>query len=113
MTEQKEIFVGFAEERLKKAFLELKEGKGAESNLYEFLNRAFDDLKKDPFRAIKIPRNLWPRDYIRKYEIDNLWKYDLPNGWRLIYTVRANQVTVLAVVLEWFEHKEYERRFGY
>ena len=109
----RETVVGFADERIKNAFLALKHGKGAEPHLYEFLNRAFDDLKQDPFCSMKIPKKLWPKEYIRKYGIDNLWKYDLPDGWRLIYTVRANQVMVLTVVLEWFDHKEYERRFGY
>ncbi|NYZ77169.1 hypothetical protein H0O02_02535 [Candidatus Micrarchaeota archaeon] len=113
MKTSKDILVGFADEKLKIAFEELKRGKGAEPHLYEFLDRAFDDLKKDPFCGIKIPKKFWPKDYIVKYEIDNLWKYDLPDGWRLIYTIRANQVTILSVVLEWFDHKEYERRFGY
>lgn len=109
----RETSVGFADEKIKAAFLALKRGKGAEPHLFEFLGRAFDDLKQDPFCGIKLSKKLWPKDYIRKYEIDNLWKYDLPDGWRLIYTVRANQVMILTVVLEWFDHKEYERRFKY
>jgi Txe/YoeB family toxin of Txe-Axe toxin-antitoxin module len=77
------------------------------------LDRAFDDLKKNPFCGTKIPHKLWPRQYQIKYRIDNLWKYDLPDGWRMIYTIRADQITILAVVLEWFNHKEYEKRFRY
>ena len=42
----KKVFVGFADEKIKQAFLALKHGKGAESHLYEFLDRAFEDLKK-------------------------------------------------------------------
>ncbi|MFH2101124.1 MAG: hypothetical protein ABII71_03480 [Candidatus Micrarchaeota archaeon] len=113
LSSEKEIFVGFADEKLKRAFQDLKEGKGAEPRLYEFLNRAFDDLKKDPFCGIKIPKKLWPKDYIKKYGVDNLWKYDLPDAWRLIYTIKADEVTILAVVLEWFDHKSYEKRFKY
>ena len=109
----KNILVGFADTKIKQAFLSLKNGKGSELHLYEFLNRAFDDLKKDPSCGIKIPKQLWPKEYIKKYVINNLWKYDLPDGWRLIYTIQANQITILTVVLEWFDHKEYERRFGY
>ncbi|MEK6979454.1 MAG: hypothetical protein AABW86_04490 [Candidatus Micrarchaeota archaeon] len=109
----KENMVGFADEKIKRAFLDLNQGKGAEQQLCEFLNRAFDDLKFNPFCGIKIPKTLWPKEYVRKYSIDNLWKYDLPDGWRLVYTIRANQVTILTVVLEWFDHKEYERRFNY
>lgn len=113
MNTEKETIVGFADEKIKQAYLSLKKGKGAEPHLIEYLDRAFDDLKADPFCGIKIPKDLWPKEYIKKYEINNLWKYDLPDGWRLIYTTRANQVSILTVVLEWFDHKEYERRFGY
>ena len=109
----KVIHVGFADEKIKQAFLDLQKGKGAEADLYSYLDQAFDQLKKDPGCGIKISRKKWPKEYIKKYQIDNLWKIDLPDGWRVIYTIRANQVTVLTVVLEWFDHKEYERRFGY
>jgi len=81
--------------------------------LFEFLNRAIDDLKEDPYSGIKIPKKLWSKDYVRKYKVDNLWKYDLPNAWRLIYTIKADKVTIIAVLLEWFDHKKYERKFKY
>ena len=48
-----------------------------------------------------------------KYEIDNLWKYDLPNGWRLIYAVQKNEIIVISIVIEWLNHKDYERKFKY
>lgn len=110
---EKQQYVGFADEKLKKAYEELKKGKGAEPRLPEFLDRAFDDLKKDPFCGIKIPKNKWPKDYIKKYGITNLWKYNLPNAWRLIYTIKADSVSIISIILEWFDHKEYERRFNY
>ncbi len=60
MTDCRDVLVGFADERIKRAFDELKAGKGAEPHLYAFLNRAFDDLKKDPSIGIKLPKKLWP-----------------------------------------------------
>ena len=81
--------------------------------LYKFLERATDDLKKNPNCGIKIPQSLWPKEYIKKYNIDNLWKYDLPNAWRLVYTIAKDEVKIMAILLEWFDHKNYERRFGY
>ena len=105
--------VAFADASIKKAFEELESGKYEERQLANFLKRAIEDLMENPLCGIRIPSKLWPKEYIQKYAIDNLRKYDLPDGWRLIYTVRANQVTVLAVILEWFDHKEYERKFGY
>jgi len=39
---------------------------------------------------------------------------ELPDGWRLIYTIKTpNRIQILAVILEWFNHKDYERRFHY
>ncbi|MBD3397515.1 hypothetical protein GF412_00285 [Candidatus Micrarchaeota archaeon] len=109
----KEIHVGFADEKVQKAFQELKEGKGAEQKLCGFLERAFDDLEEDPFCRVKIPKKLWPKEYVKKYAINNLWKYILPNAWRVTYTVKADAVTILGVILEWMDHTEYERRFKY
>ena len=64
--------------------------------------------------GVKIPRNVWPRFYVQKYGIDNLRKYDLPDGWRLIYTLKGDTVRIVAVIIEWFSsHKEYAKRFGY
>ncbi len=106
----KEYFVGFINEKVKK---EYEKSKKENARLYKFLERATDDLKKDPFCGIKIPKDYWPSEYIRKHSIDNLWKYDLPNAWRLIYTIINDEIRILAVILEWFDHKKYEKRFGY
>ncbi|OIO21109.1 hypothetical protein COV61_00175 [Candidatus Micrarchaeota archaeon CG11_big_fil_rev_8_21_14_0_20_47_5] len=106
-------YVVFADESVKHAYEKLAEGKSEDKQLYQFINRAFDDLKKNPFIGIKIPKNVWPAEYIRRYGINNLWKYDLPNGWRLIYTLKGGEVEIVSIILEWFDHKNYERRFGY
>ena len=109
----KEIVVAFISEKLKSNFESLKEGKFEDKKLYNFINRAIDDLKKDPLCGTKILKKLWPRDYIKNYGITNLWKYDLPNGWRLIYTIESDEVRIVNIILEWFGHKEYEKRFKY
>jgi hypothetical protein len=56
---------------------------------------------------------LWPKGYSTKHNINSLYKYDLPNGWRLIYTVKGSQLEILSIIIEWFDHKGYERRFKY
>ena len=50
---------------------------------------------------------------IKKYGIDNLWKYNFPNAWRLIYSVARDEIIVVTIILEWMNHKEYEKRFNY
>ncbi len=105
--------VGFIDESTREAFFKLKNGKFEEKELASFIERAIRDLKENPFVGVKIPQKLWPADYIKKFSINNLRKYDLPNGWRLIYTLRGNEVEIVSIILEWFSHKDYERRFKY
>jgi hypothetical protein len=109
----KPVYVTFGEKKIENEFESLKEGKFEDKQLYDFINRAIYDLKKNPTCCTKIPKNLWPKEYIQKYGVTNLWKYDLPNCWRLIYTIYTNEVMILNVILEWFNHKDYERRFNY
>lgn len=108
----KEKFITFADIKLENEFESLQTGKFEDKKLYSFINRAIEDLKIHNC-GIKIPRNLWPKIYLQKYSITNLWKYDLPNGWRLIYTIKEEELRIINIILEWFNHKGYENRFGY
>jgi hypothetical protein len=61
-----------------------------------------------------IRRDLAPRKLLAKHHAENLWRFELPGGWRGLYTVmsRADQpltVSILRIV----DHKEYDRLFGY
>ena len=106
----KELSVAFITEKLKREFESLKEGKFEDEKLYKFIDRAIDDLKKKSSCGIKIPRKLWPKLYVQMYNITNLWKYGLPNGWRLVYTIETDEIKIVSIILEWFNHKEYEKR---
>ena len=94
-----------------------------EENFYSLKNddpikkgmiRAIKDLQNNAFSGIQVPKRLIPKDYVTKYEVKNLWKYDLPNGWRLLYTITAdNEIEIISAILEWFDHKNYERKLNY
>lgn len=104
--------VKFVDDKTFKIFQNLKTGKYEEKQLYESILKAIAEIRINSSCGIKIQRNLWP-EYYNKHEIDNLWKYNLPNGWRLIYTISAKEVVLIAIILEWFNHKDYEKRFNY
>lgn len=108
-----ESVIRFGDEKIKCAFTELKHGDDSEKELYKIINQALDNIEKNAFCGIQIPKKLIPKSYLQKYGVQNLWKYDLPKGWRLIYSVLNDEVLVVTVILEWFDHKEYERRFKY
>lgn len=102
--------VKFISDRLEQDFKSLDEN----DPIKKAIKRAIKDLQQNAFSGIQIPKRLFPQQYVEKYSINNLWKYDLPNAWRLVYTITAeNEVEIICAILEWFNHKEYERRFRY
>lgn len=102
--------VQFVNEKVKKAFEILKD---EDPKMYGFILRAFEDIENNAFCGIQIPKKLIPKEYIKKYSVKNLWKYNLPDAWRLIYSVQGKDLLVFSIILEWMDHKTYERKFGY
>ena len=105
--------IKFADGKVQKNFEELKNSKTESKNLYKWVCRAFEDLEENAFCGIQISKKLIPEIYFERYDIDNLWKYDLPNAWRLLYSVKNGEIKILSIILEWMSHKDYERRFNY
>ncbi len=104
----------FGDKNIKKAFLELNSKKFQEKQLKEWLERAFEDIEKNAFCGIQIPKKLIPKEYHSRFgRLENLWKYNLPDAWRLIYTVKKDKVVVLSIILEWMNHTKYDRVFQY
>lgn len=109
----KTVRVVFVDEKVERSFLRLRNGTFEERRIFEWIQFGLDDLSKDPGCGIHIPRSVWPSKYVSDYHVNNLWKLDLPKGWRLIYSIRSTEVEVLAIVIEWFDHTDYDRRFKY
>ncbi|MFH1256743.1 MAG: hypothetical protein V1494_05640 [Candidatus Diapherotrites archaeon] len=105
--------VKFADEKVKKAFVELEHSTSEDKQLYLVLNDAFVDIEGNAFVGIQIPKKLIPKEYILKYGLDNCWKYNLPNAWRLLYSVAREEILVVSIIIEWQKHKKYGRKFGY
>lgn len=103
----------FVDKKIQKSFEDLQKEKYEERELYKNLKNAFDNLKTNVYSGIQIPKRLIPKIYLKRYNIGNLFKYDLPKGWRLIYSVVNKEIFVISLILEWLDHKEYERRFKY
>jgi len=101
----------FADERIKEAWEKVF------VNDREFarqLLKAKEDILENSFCGIQVPKDLIPLKYIQKYGIKNLWKYNLQDAWRLLYTITTpSKVEIISVILEWMNHKDYERLFRY
>jgi len=104
------VVLRYAEEKTKK---DLEKIKKRDKEFYEHIANALRNIQEDPVCGIKIPLRLIPKEWKKKYSINNLYKYNLPNAWRLFYSLIGNQVELIAIILGCFNHKEYERKFHY
>ena len=102
--------VVFGDDKTEKAFNSL----GENDILKKSILKAIDKIKDNVFCGENIPKKQIPKEYIQKYGIDNLWWYPLPNAWRLVYSIMgSNTIKILAVIIDYYDHKNYERKFKY
>lgn len=100
----------FIDENLERIFNELAEIDPVKKGLI----RAINLLYGDAFSGRSVKKNIIPKSLIQKYELDNLWIYNLPDGWRMLYTLtKAEEVQIIAVILDWMSHKDYEGLFRF
>ena len=103
----------FVDKKLKTALYKLEKGDKSERELFKFIDQALDNVEENAFCGIQVQKRLIPKEYIKKYGVKNLWKYNLPNAWRLLYTIKGEEIYVVSVVLEWLDHKSYDKKFKY
>lgn len=53
------------------------------------------------------------QEYVKKYGINNLFRYRLSGGYRLAYTVVGRLRGKTSVILDALDHKDYDKLFGY
>jgi len=83
-----------------------------DQQLLKVVDRILDILKQDPQFGNPISKSLIPRQYLDS-GINNLWRVELPSFWRLLYTIRGDKLEIVTFVLEWIDHKRYDKLFGY
>lgn len=122
MYKNKEVIVKLSEEanevyeELNKIVGEEKK-KGIESSFHQSLLRSIkrvkELLKENPFAGDQILKRQIPKKYFLKYDIDNVWRIELTNRWRLVYSITGNQIEIITFVMDIFNHRDYDRVFGY
>jgi hypothetical protein len=85
----------------------------SDKRLRQSIEECLDAIKRDLTVGVKIPQAQWPRYYVTRYGISNLYKCDLYGGHRLTYTITVKDGEKVGLVLEEMSHDEYNRRFGY
>jgi hypothetical protein len=100
----------FINKELEKIFIELDENDPVKKGL----TKTIDFLKEDAFLGRRVKKDLIPKKLIQKYEINNLWICNLPSAWRMLYSLSPNEeLEIVAIVLDWMNHKDYEELFKF
>ena len=95
------------------AYIELKKRDDKEAKaILESFNRVRDVLKENPQFGDPISKDLIPKEF-KKEGIQNLYRVELSNYWRALYTIEGTKVEIFLFVLSIVDHKKYNKLFGY
>ena len=72
-----------------------------EITLLKSIKDKIDLLKENPFYGNNIPKKLIPKTY------------DVPNLWRMLYTIKGDRIEIICFILNIVDHKKYNKIFGY
>lgn len=97
----------------KEAYLELKRRKDKEAkSILNSIERFSNLLKQNPQYGQPVPKRLFPKELVA-LGVENIYRIELPNYWRMLYTLEGNRVEIFVIVLSIVDHKEYDKLFGY
>jgi hypothetical protein len=85
----------------------------ANSATYRKIQDIITSLKNDQIVGIRIKLNQIPPYYVKKHDVNAVFKVDLPNAWRLVYGIITIHDERKAIMMEIFNHNSYNNRFGY
>ena len=79
------------------------------------INKKIDLIKANFHYGDPVAKNLIPEEYRVKYGATNLFRVELPNFWRMLYTLTEGdtEIEIVAFVLDVVDHKTYDKKFGY
>lgn len=84
-----------------------------EIQLLKSIKQKIEFIKSNPFYGDPIAKNLMPDEYKIKYGAINLFRAELSQFWRMLYTLKGNEIEVVAFILDIVDHPTYDDKFGY
>ena len=97
----------------KESYIELKKRTDKEAqSLLRSIQRVRNIVKDNPQFGDPIAKRLIPEKF-KAIGIKNLYRAELSNFWRMLYTVEGNRIEIFLFILKIIDHKEYNKLFGY
>lgn len=91
---------------------QLNEGKEntEEVQLLKSINQKKELIRANPFYGDNIEKKKIPK---LDYDVQNLWRVELTGYWRMLYTIKGDEVQIICFILDILDHKKYNKLFGY
>jgi hypothetical protein len=77
------------------------------------INKKVELIKANHHYGDPIAKQLIPKEYVTNYGITNLFRVELPNYWRMLYSLTNEDIEIIAFVLDIIDHTVYDKKFGY
>jgi len=86
-----------------------------EQTILNAINKKVELIKVNPHYGNPIAKKLIPQEYKDMYDVNNLFRVELPNYWRMLYTLTdgESKIEIIAFVLDVIDHPIYDKKFGY
>ena len=113
------VLLGEADEEFKRlneiVGKQIKSGRenSEEIQLIRSIKQKVDFIKNNPFYGDPVAKNLIPEVYKTRYRVTNLFRAELSQFWRMLYTLKGDEIEIVAFVLDIISHPDYDKKFGY
>ena len=82
---------------------------GTKHKITKWINNMKEVLKENMYAGELIRKSQIPRQYHNRYNVNNLYRYSHPEGFRSCYTI----LNGCPYILDIMSHPEYDLVFGY
>lgn len=111
------VNVVFSEEaeEIYKYLNEQAEHSKIENSILNAVNKKIELIKLNIHYGKPVAKDLIPEEYKIKYGVTNLFHVELPNFWRMMYTLTngESEIEIISFILDILNHKDYNKKFGY
>jgi predicted RNA-binding protein with EMAP domain len=84
-------------------------GNSEEIQLLKSIKQKIELLRQNAMFGENIPKSLIPK----QLEVSNLFRIELTHFWRMLYTLKGDEIEIVAFALYIVDHEAYNKIFGY
>jgi hypothetical protein len=110
---EKTVKVLFSEEAEQCYQQLLQDSSKLRCSLIRAIDQKIEFLKINPYYGNPISKKLIPIEYKKKYDVKNLYRIELPQFWRMLYTLINDEIEIVALVIDITDRRNYDKKFGY